>query len=242
MKKSPLFAAATAISAMGFVTVPGPAQADPMIPLAPPNCERYEFTAPFEYTQDNGYTFQFPAIGDRIQGRAMYAIVGQTEGTFGPANGGISGRTININVTWDQGPGKGLWSQITGQINDDLFASGTAKNSQGVSNTWKTSFKQKCVPAAPVVKPPDQPPKVDPPKNTATVVSPTNIWTAPSHLGGIQLFNDDGSPRTLTNGDVLTSVEPGCTKDTWCVGINPKIPTDGNKGAVWGGQVTPPAG
>jgi len=148
----------------------------------------------------------------------MYAKLGQTEATFGTANGSINGRTIKINVTWDQGPGRGLWSDITGQINDDLFASGTAKNSQGVTNTWKTSAKQRCVPAE---KPQPPPPPPQAPK-TATVLKATNIHDLPDGEG-TPFLDENGEPIFKPPGQV-TLIEPGLCRDQWCHVVAPEVP------------------
>jgi hypothetical protein len=217
INKSQALAAATAMSAVGFLTVPGMAQAEPMFPLAPA-CAKYEFDAPFQYTQDNEYVVQIPVTGDRAgPGKAMYLIPGRTLGTFGTPSGGIHGRTIDIRVNWEEGPGKGLSSNITGQINDDLFATGVAKNSQGVTNTWKSSFKQKCVPAAAPV--PVQPPPLAP--KTATVLMATNIFNLPDGEG-TEYLDDDGQPIFKPPGAVQL-VAPDLCRDNWCHVVAPEV-------------------
>ena len=64
LNMSRLFAAATAITAVGFLTVAPPAQAHPMLPfpLAPP-CSQWGFPGKFSLKQSNGDTVRFNPTG-----------------------------------------------------------------------------------------------------------------------------------------------------------------------------------
>src|SRR3982074_23204 len=56
-------AAATAITAAGFLALPIPARARPMLPLGPPACSQYAFNGAFAIRQDNGWHVAFSATG-----------------------------------------------------------------------------------------------------------------------------------------------------------------------------------
>jgi hypothetical protein len=77
VNRSQLFAAATAVTAVGFLTFTPPAQAHPMLPLAPP-CGRYDFPAVFTLKQSNGDTVQLHGNYQDATGPAV-----ATGGTYG---------------------------------------------------------------------------------------------------------------------------------------------------------------
>src|SRR3954465_9924764 len=63
-KLATMGAAATAIGAVGFFTVPGLAQAHPMSPLPlAPACDSYGFNGATALSQDNGWAVQFSSTG-----------------------------------------------------------------------------------------------------------------------------------------------------------------------------------
>lgn len=229
-----LLVAGTALGGMGAVA-PITAQAYPMLPLAPA-CNQWAFPGDVTIREvGTGWDVNFSASGQQAGGRAVAKhSAGQTKA--GNLSGSITGDQVSIRVNYDNGQYQGY----IGEVGDDAKLHGVTQNNQpNESNIrWDTVFPISCAEAA-------APPQKAPPEkaqNIATVESDTDVWTAPKDKGGKQIFNDDGSPLFLSNGEVLTSLEAGCTKETWCVGVNPKIPTAGNKGAVWGGQVTVPAG
>src|SRR5216684_5454676 len=69
VNRSQLLAAATAITAVGFLTVSPPAQAHPMLPLGPA-CSQYGFPGDFSLKQSNGPVVRFNATGPVASGTA----------------------------------------------------------------------------------------------------------------------------------------------------------------------------
>src|SRR4051812_7619767 len=99
-----MFAAAAAICAIGFLTNPAPAQAVPMLPLAPA-CTAYQFNGDeeFQLTQTNGWNVHFTSGGSIATGRAGAFKAGEGE-MNGVISGGITGRHLDFTIRWDNGP------------------------------------------------------------------------------------------------------------------------------------------
>jgi hypothetical protein len=199
-----MFAAAAAITAAGFLTVPIPAAATPSFPLAPA-CERYVLTGDMAIQQDNDITVAVAWSDNRVGGRPSYAKPG-TARTVGSASGGMSGRHIDFTIDWDQGPGAGLYNRYQGDLNDDLTASGTTTNSLGTTNSWHTDFKANCIKSNPEPAPPGQnPPGQNPPAEQPAQTPVTNaiaLSFSPPGFGSIT--------ATVTNSSDLTAK---CTYD-----------------------------
>jgi hypothetical protein len=171
VKTSQLFAAGTAIGALGVFSVPAPAQALPVVPLAPA-CNDFEFPgSTFLLKQNSG-----PVVEVSTQGRntswASYP------GGGGPAKGGISGRSISFDVHWYTSDGEGNFeydSRFTGQVRDDGSVSGTGVNlGGGPGSNWTSDQKLKCVAPVHETLPGtvDDNKKADPPVVPPPVVAP----------------------------------------------------------------------
>jgi hypothetical protein len=230
-ERKALIAAASAISAMGLFVAQVPAQAAPMLPLAPA-CNDYAFPNLLQVSQDNGITVQIPTSGKTVgPGRAMYAIVGKTSGTFGNAYGGINGRKIDFTVSWDEGPGAGFTNTYSGQVGNDGFASGTTRNNQNTSNGWRSSEKFTCAdapapaPAQPAPPAQEQRPPVTQGARTATVTEDVDVYERPN------LNNDLESLGFLSSGDQVELVGD-CQPDDWCQVKGPTVPN--GHGFIWG--------
>jgi hypothetical protein len=220
-KTSQLFAAATVISAVGFLTVPAPAQADRMLPLAPA-CASFEFTnARIDMWQDNGVLATVQGYGTQVGNTGQYNIPGQTEATYGNPTGGIMGRAVNMIVSWTKGPGAGGSTQYRGQIDDNGYVSGTSDNLKGDISNWKTHEALKCVPPAAPAPPPPPPP---PPPATALVTSDVDVYDAPGGNGNVI-----GILRVRSQVHLVGSCKP----EDWCHVSGPAVPPNGD-GWVWG--------
>src|SRR3979411_2871494 len=100
-------AAATAITAAGFLWAPAPARA----PRAPPACSQYAFNGAFAIRQDNGWhvafsaTGQFPSTGG-LNGGSGTLVPASSDNvntgnmTGGVDSGGINGRDVNLTILW----------------------------------------------------------------------------------------------------------------------------------------------
>src|SRR5258708_32534680 len=124
MNSSKVFAAATAISAVGFLTVAAPAWAGPMfpLPLAPP-CSQYAFKGDFSVRQANGYQVFFSSTGPAASGNAV-AVGDGGDKLQGSVSGGITGRSVEFTISWNNGKGLGHYTGDVG--NDALAHSGNA--------------------------------------------------------------------------------------------------------------------
>lgn len=151
-ERTMLFATATAIGVVGFLTVPAPAKANP--------CDNYQFPVGLIIKQDNNIdvyisnavtstfnnvdaayetnTFDHTFNGTQAQGGA----------TNGHANGGVTGTAIDFTIDWDKGPGAGLSNHYTGVVNANGTAQGMSVNSRGAQNVWASApMKLSCVAA-----------------------------------------------------------------------------------------------
>src|ERR1700676_1460335 len=101
--RSELFAAATAVSAVGLLGLSAPAPAGPMFPLAPP-CSQWGFPGQFSLYQSNGYTVQFPATGPTVHG-FVPATAANVDGEMGAngVDGSIQGSRIDFTILWHLG-------------------------------------------------------------------------------------------------------------------------------------------
>ncbi len=160
----------SAIGAVGFLTVPAPAQAVPMLPLAPA-CQ-YGFTGGFGLQQSNGaaVTFStngpFEAVGDAHATGTGGSGLDTMEGKV---NGGITGNQLAFTIRWYSGP----TGKYTGTVGDDGFAHGTTFDvvNRESRATWDAMFPLSCVePAAP---PPEAPKPIPAPVPTTAVLSAT---------------------------------------------------------------------
>jgi hypothetical protein len=216
-------AAIAAISTPGLLTAGAIAQAYPVVPLGPA-CHGFEFAAgQFVINQDTGIPVTFATSGLRATNGGYTAPGGAS--IQGRAQGGVSGRAIDITVWWGMPPDANHddpWSyksRFTGRVNDDGSASGNGVNlTGGPGSNWTSNDKLKCV--VPVAPPPLQAPppqQAPPPPAMATVTGDVDVYAQP---GGV------GVPtgRVLRRGDTVQL--GGCRSDGWCeaVGI----------GWVWG--------
>jgi hypothetical protein len=121
-----VLAAAMAITAAGLLTAATPAQAHPMLPLAPP-CSQYGFGggglgADFSIRQDNGFQTFFTGNGASAgTGRAVSIYKDNvTEDKGNVTGGGIQGRNVDFTIRFDAaGP-----IRYTGTVGNDGFVHG----------------------------------------------------------------------------------------------------------------------
>src|ERR1700682_568370 len=99
-------AAATARPAAGFLAVPTPAQARPMIPLplAPP-CSQYGFTGGYSIRSPGWQTFMSSTGPTTVGGRAATVNDDNVTKYTGNVSGGIQGRKIDITFVGDNNAG-----------------------------------------------------------------------------------------------------------------------------------------
>jgi hypothetical protein len=212
VNKSQVFAAATAISAVGLLVVPAPAQAEPMFPLAPA-CSQYKFIGDFALNQSNGYRVEFPSQGPAASGRAT-ATGGNGSQMFGNVSGGIQGRTVDFTIRWDGG---GAVGHYTGYIGDDDFVHGGLSVDEKTPSSranWDSTVPFGCADAPPAAK-------------TATVVGEdVDVYNAKNE--------PDGAGQVVGVLPVGTQVQlaGSCAPSSWCRVTGTNVP--GGNGWVWG--------
>ncbi len=188
---------ATAVAMTGMAFATGPvAAATPMVPLAPPACEKYE--VPGFSNLIVGQTVMFVAWKpDGTGGSANYNGFG-SNGTMGQMTGGLKGTHADFTINWDQGPDAGTSSHFVGDVRDNLSLDGNVRDQpSGAGGLWHLDGRVECIgPGAAANKPPTQ----------ATVDVATDIYDKPDGKG--QRIG------TLEVGEVHPLMEP--CRDDWC--------------------------
>ena len=249
VNRSQLLAAATALTAIGFLTVSPPAQAHRMLPLAPA-CSQYGFNGSFSLKQSNGDTVSFNANGPAASGTA-HATGGLNGPLQGPVSGGIQGDKLDFKVAW----GADSVGDYTGSVGDDGFAHGDTSDEWQpfgpvIGSTpppyvahWDSTVPLVCTtpvaPApAPAAAPPQNPllsePATEVPNRRmvppaapaappiATVISDVDIYDSPGGNG-----NKIGILRSGRQVPLVGSCKP----NDWCDVVIPELP--GGSGWVW---------
>jgi hypothetical protein len=232
---SGVFAAATAIGAVGILIVPAPAQAGPMFPLAPA-CTNYQFNGRFDLNQSNGAHVYFNSTGPDASGTAF---AGGSSLMNGDVRGTIQGRHLDFTIVWDQGPA----GQYRGDVDDAGFAHGITVDMTNTSSTatWDSTTPLGCVPP-PAPKPqipveeripapgqPEFPKKPQPPtpQTTAKVTSDRNVYNVKNEPDGA------GQRIGILRVDsVVNLVDGSCQPKSWCHVSGAAVPT--GDGWVWG--------
>lgn len=154
--------AATAI-AVGALTVSPPAQAYPMLPLAPA-CSQWAFPGDFSLKQSNGALVHFYATGPVLHGVSAEAKITGGDRLQGPANGSIQGDKLNFTIVWSQNS----VGNYGGAVGNGGFAHGeTADTYQpfgdgpGSYAHWDSTVPLVC--STPVASPPPQNPLLQEP-------------------------------------------------------------------------------
>lgn len=227
-QKTLLATSATAMSAVGFLLLPVPAQAVPMLPLAPA-CTQYGFIGDFALRQTNGFRVEFSAKGPSAGGRAQAFNSSGTVAMNGNVSGGITGRHLDFTIRWDNGPR----GHYTGDVGEFDFAHGTSVDeaNPGSSAGWDSTVPLGCLDAPPA-PPPAQPAPVPAPPAPA----PQQPAPAPNErpdTDGDGMFDDDEIKGQYTNGSFVTDpnnpdtdgdgVNDGAEDDN---GTNPLDPND----------------
>ena len=138
--RSQSIVAATAIT-VGVLTVSPPAQAHPILPLAPA-CGQWGFPGNFSLKQSNGDIVQFNATGPTISGAPTASATGGINGPFqssGGVGGGIKGSHVDFEILWSLGnPGPGSVGRYIGSVGNDGFAHGSTydERSPGPGARW----------------------------------------------------------------------------------------------------------
>lgn len=130
-------------SAIGLLTGAAPAQALPMIPLAP----ACSFNGTYVLNQSNGFRVEFPWNGATPSGTAIAYGNDQKPALTGPVTGGVtSANEVAVTIDW-AGPSQGQYvgaldagGNVRGGFTQDLGAPGSTA-------TWDSVTPLKCVEA-----------------------------------------------------------------------------------------------
>jgi hypothetical protein len=214
-------AAATALSAAGFLMASAPAQAYPTVPLAPA-CLQYGFPGDVQIRQNNGWNVTFSSTGTTASGPAT--AKGASGATMqGTVSGSINQRHVDLAFPWDSGQ----TGHYVGDVGDDGKAHGTTG-----SASWDTVFPLSCI-TQPDAPPPQQP--AGPQKTMATVVG-ENVDVYNIAAGDVPDPDDPNAPVGVKIGELQVGrqveLAGACNPQDWCKVLVPEL--TGGVGFVWG--------
>lgn len=136
-KGFPLFAVATAITALGFVTVAPLAQA------APDPCAQYAFNGNFVIQGSNtGQATVFPAGGTQLSAADAAVYPDDLPAVHGFASGGIQGRDIDFTISWLE-ESDSVWT-FTGTIGDEGLVHRGIMHGPGFMGLWDSTTPLAC--------------------------------------------------------------------------------------------------
>lgn len=208
-KRSGLFAAATAITTLGFVAAPS-GQADPG------QCAQYGFNGPFTVRGTNGWTVNFTSNGTSAVGPATVTFQdgGTVHGDL--ISGGIRGNVIDFAILWNDKPNN-QWN-FHGTVGDDARVHDGGESlgaipegyTGEVASGWSSTTPLACL-DAPAPAPAEAPKPAEPPPQQQ---QPPPQQQAPPVTDAIRLSFSRPSlnsiTATVTNSSALTAK---CTYD-----------------------------
>ena len=209
LNRSQLFAAATAITAVGFLTVSPPAQAHPTLPLPlAPACSQWGFPGKFSLKQSNGDTVRFNATGPSPRG--VLAEATTPNGVLqGSATGDITGDKFFIDIGWNVVPISA--GQYSGVVGNDGFVHGETYDAYSTDTRalWDSTVPLVCTtPAASVPAPASAPAPGQQPAPPAAQTAGARLGVAVN--GPTTLSASTSGPYNVTvsnPGDVSAPVE-----------------------------------
>jgi hypothetical protein len=219
--KSVLFAAATAMTAAGFLTVPSSAHADPA-------CSQYQIVGDFALKQSNGYRVEFSATGQGFGGDATATPLSGGAAMKGTVSGSISGRHLDFTIRWNSGPR----GHYIGDVGDDDFAHGLTfdEANAGSQANWDSTVPLQCATAAaPAPQAPAQPapPQQAPAgQKVATVTNDVDVYNLKNEPDGT------GTVIGMLRSGRQVQYLGSCAQSDWCNVIVPELP--GGRGWIWG--------
>jgi hypothetical protein len=232
-KLATMGAAATAIGAVGFFTVPAPAQA------APP-CTQYGFgNAEFDLVQTNGYGVHLFPDGSNTSAATGTAF-DATATNKGDVSGGVNGRNVDFTIRWRGG----AQGRYTGTVSGDGFVhQGLTVDvaNPGSGAYWDSTTPLVCLdaPAAPAPAPapapasaPEQvplPPASQAPaakKFYTTVKQANDVYDVPNVPEG------KGKKIGVLDAGRQVEIIGSCSATDWNNAVVPDMP--GGKGYAWG--------
>lgn len=175
-----LAGAAAAISAIGILTVPAPAQAAPA-------CSQYKFIGDFAIRESYGWQTFFTSYGTSAGGRAV-SVRNDTK-VKGYVTGGIQGRNIDFTIRLDDGGSE----HYVGVVGDDGYAHGTIVG----PDSWDSTLRP--LGCSDPVAPPPPPPVRVPESDTATL-APKPQPAPPAAPAAARLGVVVNGPTTLPAG------------------------------------------
>jgi hypothetical protein len=208
LHKSPLLAAAAALTAAGLLGAPVPAHALPPVPLAPANCQQWAFNGfTTIHVSEADFDFQFTSNEPSVNGTVTRVGV-EDSGTI---TGGID-KNGHVELAIPEG---GTALRFMGDVSDDGKARGTWSGNPPTAR-WETTAPLKC--------------DVDTPQGAnsqmVTVLKESDVYDTPEG-------NRLEAPFFLPGGHQYASVGP-CA-DSWCLLKIPELP-GGAHGGLPAGQ------
>jgi hypothetical protein len=214
-----LLGGAVAVTAIGLLTSPAPAQAYPVVPLAPNDCVGYQFpggTVTLHYPNIGETKFDTVLGGTHVDTKATTFYPNGSSMT-GTVIGNINGRQIHLEVT-RKGTDRDYTPLILdGAVGDDNRGHGGYTYRDGAdSGSWDSLTEFKCLPA-PAAPPPAAP------KSATVIGGDADVFNiahndVPDPANGIV----GAKIATLPNGSQVALDGP--CKTGWCRVNSPQIP------------------
>jgi hypothetical protein len=209
LNRSQLSAAATAIIAVGSLTVSPPAQAHPTLPLPlAPACSQWGFPGKFSLKQSNGDTVRFNATGSSPRGVLAEATT-PSGGQQGSATGDITGDKFFIDIDWDVVPISA--GQYSGLVGNDGFVHGETYDAYSTDTRalWDSTVPLVCTtPAASAPGPASAPAPAQQPAPPAAQTAGARLGVAVNGPTTLSASTSGTYNVTVSNpGDVSAPVE-----------------------------------
>jgi hypothetical protein len=137
--RSQLFAVAGAVTALGFLSVAGPAQA------APEACSQYAFNGDFMLQGANIGEVRVSAVpaGTRFAGETFTLADDDSTPVHGfIQDGGIQGHDINFTISWIE-PSDTTWT-FKGTVSDDGLVHRGLMHGPGFMSLWDSTTPLAC--------------------------------------------------------------------------------------------------
>jgi hypothetical protein len=234
LTRSQLLAAATAITAVAFLTALPPGQADPV------KCAQWGFNGRFEASGRNGWWVTFNTGGQTVAGvsaTVSFLDGGKVNGNI--ISGGIQGNQVDFDIQWNDKPNN-VW-YFTGTVSDDGLVHDGKEGLRNVPpdyfgevfSDWGSTTPLKCK---------------DAPAPTNTTLTPTPAQRTATVVGDdVKVYNiahDDVDTGNGIVGAVIGTLQAGqkvevqtqgsatCKPDDWCKVLSSGLP--GGYGFVLG--------
>ncbi len=241
LNRSLSLGAATALSAVGLLTVPAVGKAAPK----PASCE---VQGSMTLWQSDYWKVEVPGSGKRFSGRASAHSVSSGTDQFGTVNGTISGTQpprIDFTIDWENGHKSRYYGDVDASnygkasgFRDDLRTDPPVRD----GTTWDATAGLLCITDLIEREPPPQqsPPEQNPPQQAPPQQAPPAIPKATVIDEAVDVYDRPNEEPLFNPAKKLGVLQVGkqvelvgsCAAESWCQVKGPDVPT--GQGFVWG--------